>query len=385
MRLAVIATHPIQYHSPVFCELASRGELELRVFYGWEGTANSIDHGFGQRVTWDIPLLEGYDWEFVRNVAKVPGVHHFYGIDLPELNSRLIQWGADAILIYGWSYKSHLAAMRYFKRKVKVLFRGDSTLIDESPGFRKLLRRFYLKRIYRNIDIALAVGTNNKKYYEVLGLRSDQIVLAPHAIDNQRFKVNSSTKAEAAEAWRRRIGIHGDAIVIMFVGKLERKKAPDLLLSAFQQAKLENLHLVFVGSGEMEVTLKSQVQSNKVHFLGFQNQIAMETVYRMADVVVLPSNGPGETWGLALNEAMACGRAVIASNRVGAAIDLVSPGENGWIFQSGNLGDLLEVLIQCNQLGRNGLAEFGKTSQAKIDTFSVEIQVDAIVSSVNLS
>lgn len=384
-RLAAISTHPIQYHSPVFSELASRPDIELRVYYGWEGTANSIDHGFGKKVAWDIPLLTGYTWEMVPNVAHDPGAHHFAGIDLPDLNTRILRWGADAVLVYGWSYKAHLAAMKFFKGKIPVVFRGDSTRLDDSPGIRKLVRRLYLRHIYKNIDIALAVGTNNRRYYESLGLRPEQIVFAPHAVDNRRFEESSIEKSEAARRWRHQLGIEDQHIAVMFVGKLEHKKSPALLLEAFKRLNAEGLHLIFVGSGELESTLQLNASCNRVHFLGFQNQTAMEVVYRLADVVALPSRGPGETWGLALNEAMACGCALIASDKVGSAVDLIDEGVNGWIFPSGDEAALRLILAKYQALGRERIGTFGQASRTRIAEFTILKQVDGIVRGLHLS
>jgi glycosyltransferase involved in cell wall biosynthesis len=376
MRLAVVATHPIQYHSPVFRELSSREDVDIRVFYGWEGTANSIDHGFGKKVAWDIPLLDGYQWEMVPNVAKEPGTHHYAGIDLPELNARVTGWKADAVLVYGWNYKAHLAAIRHFKGKIPVLFRGDSTLLNEAPGFRKLLRRFYLKRVYKNIDFALAVGTNNRRYFEALGLQPEQIVFAPHAIENERFSVGRDSSQIAADQWRLSLGIPQDSIVFLYVGKLETIKSLDVLLENFLRLNRPDIRLVFVGSGPMESELQSKANS-QVHFLGFQNQSRLPVAYRLGDVVVLCSRS--ETWGLALNEAMACERAIIASDRVGSAIDLIEPGKNGWISTYNNVNSLFDVMNNAASCSRMQLSEMGRYSQEKIQSWSIANQVDAII------
>jgi glycosyltransferase involved in cell wall biosynthesis len=379
LKLAVLCTHPIQYYAPVFRELAARSEIELKVFYGWDGPGKSIDPGFGVAVKWDIPLLDGYKHEFVPNISESPGSHHFYGIDLPTLNSRIEDWNADALLVYGWSYKAHLAAIRHFVGKLLLLFRGDSNLLDESWGFRRFVRRWYLRSIYKHVDVALAVGTNNRVYYEALGLSSDRIVFAPHAVDNARFDSNAGDKEVKASEYRDGLGIKADQAVVLFVGKLEAKKAPELLLTAFEGLPADSkVHLVFVGTGELESQLKLTKNPN-VHFLGFQNQTDMEVIYRVADLVALPSRGPGETWGLALNEAMACGRAVLATNRVGAACDLIMPGRNGWIVQANDLDDLTRALREAVVLGRPVLHQMGTESQKIISNWSIPIQVDAIV------
>jgi glycosyltransferase involved in cell wall biosynthesis len=87
-----------------------------------------------------------------------------------------------------------------------------------------------------------------------------------------------------------------------------------------------------VGSGKLEHEVKSIAASDPQRFrvLPFQNQAQMPLVYRLGDVFVLPSSF-GETWGLAANEALACGRPVLLSDHVGCAADVVD-GSCGRIF-----------------------------------------------------
>ena len=75
VRLAILSSHPIQYYAPVFRALAQCANVEPRVFYTWSQTADEqiSDPGFSIALRWDIPLLEGYGYEFVPNVASDPG------------------------------------------------------------------------------------------------------------------------------------------------------------------------------------------------------------------------------------------------------------------------------------------------------------------------
>jgi glycosyltransferase involved in cell wall biosynthesis len=377
-RLAILCTHPIQYYAPVFRQLSKVVDCEVKVFYGLDDASNTLDSGFKRKIEWDIPLLEGYEYEFVPNVSKSPGTDRFDGIDLPTLHHRIESWGANSLLVYGWNYRAHLQSMRKYKNRLPVLFRGDSTLLDEEFGLKRLMRRLYLTWVYRHIDCALAVGTNNKKYFEAHGVPDGRIVMAPHSVDNARFDSEVDGNQQAADRLRQSLGIDDASVVILFVGKLERKKSPDTLLKAFRKLQHDRVHLVYVGTGEMENELRAMATS-RVHFLGFQNQSMMPVMYRVGDVVVLPSRGPGETWGLALNEAMACRRAVIASDRVGAAVDLVQSGKNGWVFRADDLQDLNAVLDCAVRMGREGLHAFGDESFGKIQLWTNEVQVEAIV------
>jgi glycosyltransferase involved in cell wall biosynthesis len=119
----------------------------------------------------------------------------------------------------------------------------------------------------------------------------------------------------------------------------------------------------------MEQELKQSAEKlDNVKFLDFQNQSMMPAIYRLGDIFLLPSVGPGETWGLAVNEAMACGKPAITSDKVGCAKDLVINSENGYIYSSGNANDLERCLLLCGDskkiklMGQRSLKEIKKWS-----------------------
>ena len=352
-RLAIVSSHPIQYYAPLFRSLAQSGRVQPRVFYTWSQTAQApvADTQFGRNIAWDIPLLDGYEYEFVPNVARRPGTHHFWGLRNPGLVHAISAWRPEALLVFGWNSHSHLGVMRHFSGRIPVLFRGDSTLLDPRSPWRSALRRIALRQVYRHVDIALAVGANNRDYFRWCGLREDQIVLAPHAVDTERFGADEARHRDQALQWRRQLGIPAEARVLVFAAKLIAKKAPMQLLEAFLQTGA-GAHLVFVGDGELGPALRARAAGHPgVHFVSFQNQQAMPTVYRLGEIYVLPSCGPGETWGLAMNEALACSSLLIASDRVGGARDVVQEGATGWTFRSGDgaeLAGLIRRVLDCS-------------------------------------
>lgn len=373
-KLAIISTHPIQYYAPVFQLLAK--QISLKVFYTWgEQAMHKYDKGFNQHIAWDIPLLEGYDYVFLKNTAKDPGTHHFRGIVNPDLIREVENYAPDAILVYGWAWQSHLKALRFFKGRIPVYFRGDSTLLNKKTGLVNNLKSIFLKWVYRHIDVAFYVGTANKAYFTAYGLKNDQLVFAPHAIDNLRF---SEQRTAEALTLRKDLGISNGDILILFAGKLEPIKNPMLLLKAFQELDLPHVQLLFVGNGVLENELKA-AKTSKVHFLDFQNQTMMPVVYQACDLCSLPSQN--ESWGLAINEAMAAGRAVLASSQVSCSIDLISD-ENGAIFKCNDLFDLKQKLIALTST-KEQLQEMGLNSSRKIRQWSFEKQAKAISSYVN--
>jgi len=379
MRLAIITTHPIQYYSPVFKLLHEHNNIEINVFYTWgELSIKKYDPGFDKKIEWDIPLLDGYPYEWVQNSSPDPGTHHFKGVINPGIIKQVTDWQPDAILIYGWGFDSHIKVLRYFKKKLPVFFRGDSTLLDEKKDVKSVLKSVFLKWVYKHIDYAFYVGTNNKAYFKKFGLKESQLIFAPHAIDNSRFDVAGEYEANQL---RQGFQLKDNELLILFAGKLEEKKAPAQLLTAFLNINKPGVHLLFVGNGPLEKQLKYSAKDNaNVHFLDFQNQSRMPVVYQACDVFCLPSRGPFESWGLAINEAMACGKPILASDKVGAAADLVKPNYNGIIFKGGDLADLVINLNLLINHGKDGLAKMGVNSKELIKAWSLEAQVQIIES-----
>ena len=381
MRLAIITTHPIQYYAPIFKLLHERDNISIKVYYTWgEKALNKFDPGFGQKVSWDIPLLEDYKYEWVLNAANEPGTHHFKGIVNPELIEQVNLWHPDAILFFGWAYHSHLKAIRYYYKKIPVFFRGDSTLLNEPKGIKGLAKYIGLQWVYRHVNHAFYVGENNKAYFKKYGLSDGQLSFAPHAVDNSRFEKDCSK--EAGEL-RRSLDIKDDDLLVLYAGKFDPVKNVELLLSAFVNLNKDNVKLLLVGNGALEAQLKklaSSTNSSGIHFLDFKNQSYMPVLYQAADLFCLPSLS--ETWGLAVNEAMACGRAVLASDNVGCAPDLVKTDYNGAVFKSGDLADLINKLQMLTQ-SKALLNQYGENSKTLIKNWNFLKIAEAIENKLN--
>jgi glycosyltransferase involved in cell wall biosynthesis len=323
-KIAIISSHPIQYNAPLFALIAKEAEIELKVFYTWgeDSIKEKFDPDFQQHIKWDIPLLEGYKYQFLKNTSKHPGSHHFKGIINLDLNNEIEKWGADIVWVWGWSFESHLKALRFFKGKKEVWFRGDSTLLDESSGFgiKKIIRRVFLTWVYRHVDKAFYVGTHNKAYFMKHGLKANQLIYAPHAVDNNRFTDPTGKHRKQAKEIRIQLGIPEKRKLLLYVGKFEPNKNLMELINAINDT---DFNLLLVGNGPEEKILKQSASEN-IFFMPFQNQSNMPIIYRVGDALVL--NSKSETWGLAINEALACGIPVIASNKCGGAIDLLDGG-----------------------------------------------------------
>ncbi|HLO37437.1 MAG TPA: glycosyltransferase family 4 protein, partial [Lacibacter sp.] len=341
-RLAIITTHPIQYNAPLFRLLSERKRIAIKVFYTWGQSQEAVfDARFGVKRSWDIPLLEGYEFEFVKNTSNKPDSNRFFGVINPGFVSRIKNGDFDAVLVYRWSLLSHFLILRAFGEKQKLFFRGDSHLLKAEHGIKSLFKKLLLRFVYGKVNKAFYVGKHNKAYYIHYGLTDDRLQYAPHAIDNNRFSANADNWEQKAIAERAALGITTGTIVFLYAGKFYELKQLELLISSFQQLKGNEYRLLLVGNGEQEQDLKALAkEDNRILFQPFRNQSEMPLVYRIGDVFVLPSKS--ETWGLAVNEAMACSRPVIISDACGCAPELIVQGETGFVFNGNDAVQLLK-------------------------------------------
>lgn len=344
-RLAIVLSHPIQYYSPWFRWLQAHAAINFRVFYlSDSGVRPTRDPQFGETFAWDVDLLSGYDHEFVPNVSRQPGTDRLMGLRNPTLTARISAWGANAILLFGYYYATHLSLIAWARRRrLPLIFRGDSHLLGRGqPGF---VARLCLGLLYRQFQAFLYVGQANREYFRVFGVPEKKLFFAPHCVDADHFQSTGPVRTEAA-ALRASLGL-ADRRVILFAGKLVPAKQPMELLTAFLSEPRPGAALVFVGQGELRAALEARAAANPdamVRFLPFANQSQMPARYLLADLFVLPSRGHYETWGLAVNEAMLLGVPCLVSDRVGCQQDLVTEGETGWVFPADSFEGLRAAL-----------------------------------------
>lgn len=372
IRVAHLVSHPIQYFAPLYRALASKPELDLTIyFYSRESIHEHFDRGFGRKLNWDVPLLDGYNY---RLPAEGDEGHNSSRFDwrpswwiLQEL--RRNQY--DIIWLHGYALlNSWLAIAMGHLTGTPVLMREEQTLLTPRSSLKRLAKRLLLPLIYRNVT-GLYIGENSRKCFEHYGTR--RLFPVRYCVDNESFRKQYLELKLTRNRLRQQLGIEGPAPVILFSGKLVDKKQPQLLLEAFRRIRqVAECHLVFVGDGPLRARLETAARSlaiPDVHFVGFLNQSKLASAYTAADLFVLPS-AYDETWGLVVNEAMNFNLPVIVSDRVGCAADLVRPGENGLIFRSGNADDLSSAMLSFVQ-SEDLRMQYGARSGEIIQAYSI--------------
>jgi len=384
IKLAFVLSHPIQYFSPLFRKLARQPGIDLTVLYcSRHGLESRVDEKFGVEFAWDIALLEGYKYKFLQSIPKKASPRGPLSLFNPGIVRELFRERYDALAVHGYNYLTcWLAFLGAKATSTKLFVRGESHLLAKRPFWRRAFKALPLKLFFLSFDGYLAIGSQSARYAERFGVPATRVFIAPYCVDNEFFTKRAEEGSVYREKMLRALNLHPDIIVLAFFGKLYPRKAPFDLLVAFEKLKLEKVALLFVGDGESRRPLEDYVARrhiSKVRFTGFVNQSTLPKYYGLADVVVLPSRA--EPWGLVVNEAMACGCAVVVSDVCGCAPDLVREGENGYIFPAGNVEALSKILRQLvNDPER--VRAMGKASEQIIRDLSPQVSAAKIAEAV---
>lgn len=386
-RLAVLISHPIQYQAPFFKEITKEPTIDLTVFYFSDfGLKSYHDKGFGKEIKWDIPLLDGYKYIFLKNLSPFPNPSTFFGLINPEVINYLKKEKYDAIWVHGWnSFTNLLVCLIAPVFGVSILLRSETNLLTHGSVIKNFLKRITLNFLFKRISAFLAIGKYNADFYKSYGIKGEKIFCVPYAVNNDFFTQKAKELLPMKYALRKKYSIPENVPVILFSGKLIPQKRPMDLLKAFHELKKEHFSasLVFVGDGSLKNKLENYVKNinlEQVFFMGFKNQTELPEFYAMSDVFVLPSEQ--EPWGLVVNEAMCFGLPVVVSDKVGAGGDLVKEGDNGYIFQFGDylaLKEMLRLVLSDD----NKRKKMGMKSKEIIRKWSYNEDIEGLLSCLN--
>ena len=365
MKLLYLVSHPIQYQAPLLRRIAAEPGIELTVLFETLVTAGRYaDPGFGREVAWDVPLTEGYT--------------HFAVGSLDDVVGHLA--GADALWVHGWDSRLRRGALGAARsRGIPTLMRGENTLaaMPDGAGLRGLVKRHYLKTIFKLCSGFLCIGSDNRAYYETHGVSAERLFMMPYAVDNAFFRARAEEARGVRDDFRRELGLKDDVPVVLYAGKLQPRKHPLTLLDAWRRLDGQKPYLLYVGDGEQRAALEAQAGDDlgdALRVLGFRNQTELPAFYDLADVFVLA--GEREPWGLAVNEAMAAATAVVASDQCGCAADLVDD-RCGAVVPAGDAAALAGALRRILETPEQPV-RLGAAARERIQTWDFEADVDGL-------
>ncbi|HYI10636.1 MAG TPA: glycosyltransferase family 4 protein [Thermoanaerobaculia bacterium] len=340
-RVAIVASHVVQYQAPFFRLLAADPEVEVTVlFCSRAGAETYVDTEMQTTLRWDLDLLGGYEHRFLRNFGFGEGYTRLVN---PGIVPALLFGKYDAVIFFlGWGTITSLLGIATCRmRGIPFLLYGDSSF----PPPPSVVRDAFIRIVFRLAGGFLVSGVLNADYYRHYGADDRRFFLLPWAIDNERFETNSRFAPGEREALRTRLGIRKDQLGIVFSAKLLPRKDPMTLLRAVDLMRhRDRAAVLFLGHGELREELErfARERGLAAHFAGFVNQTDLPQHYAAADVFVLPSTY--EPRGAVINEAMASGLPVIVTDRCGSIGDVVLEEENAFIYPAGDADALARDL-----------------------------------------
>jgi len=368
-RLVILTEIISPYRIPLFNCLAADSGVDLHVIFLSEN-----DPSLRQ---WKV-----YKEEIRFSHEVLPSWRRRVGRFNVLLNGRVMdalrQANPQAILCGGYNYIASWQALIWARiRNVAFLLWSESNRYDARGGLAvvELLKAEFL----RNCDGFVVPGRSAKEYLTAHNIRSDRIFTAPNAIDNDLFCSLAQATRQDATAVRRRLDL--PSRYILFVGRLVPEKGVFELLRAYatlDQSLRERVGLVYVGDGPCRVELQKQastVTDGAIRFPGFAQREQLPAYYALAEMFVLPTYT--DTWGLVVNEAMACGLPVIVSRVAGCASDLIQENWNGLLIPPKDISTLQSAM--ANLAARPDLcANMGAHARQHIAQYSPGAWSEAI-------
>lgn len=362
IKVLILHNYMTPYRFPLFREISKNQNIDLTVYFMSHSAKNRRwqklpETGFKYRVLPKIELSY-FGRDFLAYIINYTFPFEFFKNKF------------DIVISCGWlDFASQAAFLLCKLTGRKFIIWSESTVNEKS--WRRTLTLPYVKFLVRNSDSCIAIGSLSKEYLISLGANPEKIFIAYSTVDVDYFRRASKISGIEKNKIRNEIGIKTSKVAL-FVGQFIERKGIIYLVKAFEKLKkkFDDASLVLLGYGPLANFLRSYVQDKKINdvfFVGHKEVSEMPKMYAIADVFVLPSLE--ETWGLVINEAMACGLPVITTNKVGSSIDLIENKVNGFICRSGSDKDLfyfLNVLFRNTKL-RNKMKN---NSIKKIENFT---------------
>jgi len=210
-------------------------------------------------------------------------------------------------------------------------------------AYDQLLWRWMLD-LFNRLDLVTAPSATAAEMLRRNGLRTPVCAISC-GVDVDRFRPMPGTDRSA---WRRRYALPEEGMLCLYVGRLDAEKGIDVLLGALQRLARDDVTVGIAGKGAARPALERLAATlgvaARARFLGFVPDGDLPSLLNSADLFVMPSTA--ELLSIATLEAMACGRPVVAA-AAGALPELVSSGENGYLFAPGDAEDAARCLARA--------------------------------------
>jgi len=319
MKMTLLTNAMAPYRTPVFERIAARGDVELSVLVC---TGREADRHWQQAPAargFEVRRLRGWTLNVRRRSGEIARIVHFR----PEVIPWLRRHRPDVAILGDASWTSYLAA--WACRRLGIPYVWWSEVLPTTRLSGGLVQRIRRRSIL-GAEGWLASGRLATQFLVQQGVAARRIRCALNSVDAKLYsRLREKWRGRRGEI-RRRYGIPEEGYALLYVGKLiPRKRVLELLRAAAGvDAAVRPIHLLMAGSGPLRRTLQSEAARlgySRLSLLGFLEPAELAPCYTAADGLALPSDD--EPWGMVVNEALLFGKPVLASDRVGAAADVV--------------------------------------------------------------
>lgn len=282
------------------------------------------------------------------------------------------------IHLAGWGHPLFFFVILFAKFKgMRVIIESDTSIPHQLILWKRFFKRLLYPILFSFVDLFFPGGTRQANYLKFYGVDDKRICPVNMTVDVSGMKQYSTKLTENDRIRiRQSYEIPSHAFIFLFVGRLVPHKGIGELIAVFNNIKNNNAILLIVGDGEMRPQIEDAVRlNNKIKYAGRISGSELIEIYFSSDVFVLPSHF--EPWGLVINEAMALGKPVIVSNRVGCIDDLVSHGETGLIIKAQSMENLNHAIEYMLNFPEKGI-KMGKCASNKIANWTLENEAKKI-------
>jgi len=363
-RLVILTEIISPYRIPLFNALAQRPEVDLHVIFLAETDPVLRQwRVYKEEIQFSCEVLQS--WR-----KRVAGYNLLVNVGTANaLNAAT----PDVILCGGYSYLASWLAQSWARlRHIPFFLWSESNSHDMRRGHAlvELMKSEYLA----HCKGFLVPGQSAREYLRSHKVKDSAIFTAVNAVDNDFYSAAAQVVRQNAAQVRMELGLQNR--YFLFSGRLVREKGVFELLSAYatlDTSTRKDIGLVFAGDGSARPELEHQARSisnGVVRFVGFSQREQLAAYYALADALVLPTYS--DTWGLVVNEGMACGLPVILSGAAGCAADLVTKNWNGMIVEPRDVSSLTSAMRTlairpdlCRTMGANSLQRISKYSSSE--------------------
>lgn len=284
--------------------------------------------------------------------------------NLKEILISIIRRKYSVIFLAGWS--NPITIMMLFLSRlfhIPAIVDSDTPMLPHVPLTKRIIKRMLYPILFILPNLFLPSGTRQAQYLKHYFVPDKKIILEKMTVDvlsiqNAIYQFSENDR----DNFRAKFNIEKKDTIFLFIGRLIERKGIVELIKAFSKIENKTVKCMIVGDGPLKsLVTEASRNNNNIIYAGWLNETEIINSYFLADIFILPAHW--EPWGLVINEAMAAGKPVIATNQVGCVDDLVMHHQTGFIIEPNSVDAIAESVNyflenpdKINKMSCNALA-----------------------------